>query len=130
MSIGDNHRNPPPLTAASRGSQPTESPGTDGIAPRRLSEELQRLIESFAERSVRLREVLEVMHGRGYTMLLILVTFPFCTPIPLPSFSAPRRYRTRPRIALVADWFQMPPATRSRSSAHNCSLGRQFLRNT
>jgi hypothetical protein len=52
-------------------------------------DELQHLIEAFSERSVRLREVLEVTHGRGYTMLLILVTFPFCTPIPLPGLSAP-----------------------------------------
>ena len=65
-----------------------ESPGARGTHPR-LSEELQRLILAFAERSVRLREVLEVMHGRGYTMLLILLGFPFCTPIPLPGFSMP-----------------------------------------
>jgi hypothetical protein len=73
---------------------PTTEPSEDESAstprgPRRLSEELQRLIEAFAERSVRLREVLEVMHGRGYTMLLILLAFPFCTPIPLPGFSMP-----------------------------------------
>ena len=59
------------------------------LQARRLSEELQRLIEAFAERSVRLREVLEIMHGRGYTMLLIVITFPFCTPLPMPGFSIP-----------------------------------------
>ncbi|MBX3744247.1 MAG: exopolysaccharide biosynthesis protein [Verrucomicrobiae bacterium] len=60
------------------------------LAPgRRLSDELQRLIRAFEERSVSLREVLEVMHGRGYDMLLILLAIPFCTPIPLPLFSTP-----------------------------------------
>lgn len=60
-----------------------------GAGPRHLSDELQRLIKTFAERSVRLRELLEVMRGRGYIMLLILLTFPFCTPIPLPGVSTP-----------------------------------------
>jgi hypothetical protein len=55
----------------------------------RLSDEIGRLVAAFAERSVRLREVLEVMRGRGYTMLLVLLTIPFCTPIPLPGFSTP-----------------------------------------
>lgn len=60
------------------------------LAPgRRLSDELRRLILAFQERTVSLREVLEVMHGRGYDMLLILLAIPFCTPIPLPLFSTP-----------------------------------------
>jgi hypothetical protein len=69
-----------------------ESSGSCGLSvtkPRRLSEELVRLIAAFAERSVRVREVLDVMHGRGYDMLLILLAIPFCTPIPLPGFSTP-----------------------------------------
>lgn len=47
------------------------------------------MIAAFAERAVRLRDVLEVMHNRGYTLLLILLALPFCTPIPLPGLSAP-----------------------------------------
>lgn len=76
MSDKRNNRKPPRRAA----------PGT---GPRHLSDELQQLIETFAERSVRLRELLEVMRGRGYIMLLILLTFPFCTPIPLPGVSTP-----------------------------------------
>lgn len=57
--------------------------------PPRLSEELARLIELFAERSVTLREVMEVLRGRAYTLLLILLALPFCTPIPLPGVSTP-----------------------------------------
>jgi hypothetical protein len=56
---------------------------------RKLSEELARLIAAFSERSVRVREVVEVMQGRGYDMLLILLAVPFCTPIPLPGLSTP-----------------------------------------
>jgi hypothetical protein len=63
--------------------------GGDVPDNRRLSEELQHLIAAFGERSVQVREVLEIMQGRGYTLLLILLTFPFCTPIPLPGLSSP-----------------------------------------
>lgn len=55
----------------------------------RLSEEIGRLVTAFAERPVRLREVLEVTQGRGYTLLLALLSLPFCTPIPLPGLSTP-----------------------------------------
>ena len=58
-------------------------------APLRLSEEIARLVLSLAERPVRLREILETTHGRGYTLLLALLTLPFCTPIPLPGLSTP-----------------------------------------
>jgi hypothetical protein len=57
--------------------------------PPRFSEELDRLLEAFADRSVRLRDVLDVMHSRGYTILLIVLSFPFCTPIPTPVVSIP-----------------------------------------
>ncbi len=55
----------------------------------RLSEELGRLAGLFAERSVTLRELIEVIHGRAYTFLLILLALPFCTPVPLPGLSTP-----------------------------------------
>jgi hypothetical protein len=54
-----------------------------------LSEEIARLVASFSERPVRLREIIEITHGRGYTLLLILLALPFCTPIPLPGLSTP-----------------------------------------
>ena len=57
--------------------------------PLRLSEEIARLVAAFAERPVRLREILETTHGRGYTLLLALLALPFCTPIPLPGLSTP-----------------------------------------
>jgi hypothetical protein len=57
--------------------------------PRRLSEELAALAEAFAERAVTLREVMDRLHGRGYTLLLTFLALPFCTPIPLPGLSTP-----------------------------------------
>lgn len=89
MNNGGQDCGPQPAASTPAAAQPDATPANGAMRPRRLSEELQRLIEAFAERSVRLREVLEVMHGRGYTMLLILLTFPFCTPLPLPGFSMP-----------------------------------------
>jgi hypothetical protein len=59
------------------------------LKPRRLSEEIAGLIDAFAERSVTLREVLSVLRGRAYTLLVILLALPFCTPIPLPGLSSP-----------------------------------------
>ena len=71
-------------------SNPPASPVSGPPAPpRHFSEEVERLIAAFAERAVRLRDVLEVMHSRGYTVLLILLALPFCTPIPLPGLSGP-----------------------------------------
>jgi hypothetical protein len=59
------------------------------VKPLRLSEEINRLVAAFAERPVRLREILEITRGRGYMMLLALLALPFCTPIPLPGLSTP-----------------------------------------
>lgn len=69
--------------------QPSVPDQPAAARPVRLTDELQRLIQSFRERAVHLRDVLEVMQGRGYTMLLILLAFPFCTPLPMPGFSMP-----------------------------------------
>jgi hypothetical protein len=71
-------------------SDPPAGPASSPPAHRpHFSEEVERLIAAFAERAVRLRDVLEVMHSRGYTVLLILLSLPFCTPIPMPGLSAP-----------------------------------------
>lgn len=57
--------------------------------PLKFSDELERLKAAFAERAVCLREVLDVTFHRGYTVLLILLAFPFCTPLPFPGLSMP-----------------------------------------
>ncbi len=57
--------------------------------PRRLSEELADVRSRFAERPVALREVIYTLRGRAYTLLLILLSLPFITPLPLPGLSTP-----------------------------------------
>ncbi len=59
------------------------------VRPVRLSQELGLLVAAFAERPVRLQDLLEITQGRGYTLLLALMALPFCTPIPLPGLSTP-----------------------------------------
>src|SRR5678815_1259768 len=36
-----------------------------------------------------MREVLGLLHGRGYVLLVMLLALPFCTPVPLPGLSTP-----------------------------------------
>lgn len=64
-------------------------PGAAGGRPRRLSEELDDLQRRFAERSVTLREVIGVLHGRAYLLLVIVLALPFCAPVSLPGLSTP-----------------------------------------
>lgn len=62
-------------------------PGPAGGRVRRLSEELADLQRRFAERSVTLREVIGVLHGRAYLLLVIVLALPFCAPVALPGLS-------------------------------------------
>lgn len=62
---------------------PARSPGIT------FSAELQALAEKFADRPARLSEILEATHGRGFALLLIFISLPFVTPIPLPGLSTP-----------------------------------------
>ena len=55
--------------------------------PPRLSQEIQGLLDTLDERPVTLREFIAVTRSRAYTLLLILLSLPFCLPIPLPGLS-------------------------------------------
>jgi hypothetical protein len=57
--------------------------------PRKLSEELADLRERFAEKPVTLHEVIQTLRGRAYVLLLLLLSLPFITPLPLPGLSTP-----------------------------------------
>jgi hypothetical protein len=80
--------------AEPRPPQPA-STGTSVIAPldwarpRKLSEELAMILREFEVENVTLREVLGLLHGRGYVLLVMLLALPFCTPVPLPGVSTP-----------------------------------------
>ena len=57
--------------------------------PRKLSEELADLRSRLAGQPVTLQEVILVLRGRAYLLLVILLALPFCTPVPLPGLSTP-----------------------------------------
>ena len=61
----------------------------DPAHPRKLSEELALILREFEVETVTLREVLGLLHGRGYVLLVMLLALPFCTPVPLPGLSTP-----------------------------------------
>ncbi len=54
-----------------------------------FSQDLRSLAETFGESPVRVRELLDATRGRGFDLLLVLVSLPFVTPIPLPGLSTP-----------------------------------------
>jgi hypothetical protein len=70
---------------AERVIDPTSGP--DQTRPRRLSGEIEALLAVLSERPITLREIIEVTHARAYTLLLILLSLPFCLPIPVPGLS-------------------------------------------
>jgi hypothetical protein len=57
--------------------------------PRKLSAELADLRDRSAQGAVTLREVIYMLHGRAYMVLVLLLALPFITPIPLPGLSTP-----------------------------------------
>jgi hypothetical protein len=75
---------PPPAPAGTSVITPA-----DPARPRKLSEELALILREFEVENVTLREVIGLLHGRGYLLLVMLIALPFCTPIPLPGLSTP-----------------------------------------
>lgn len=61
----------------------------DPAHPRKLSEEFALILREFEVETVTLREVIGLLHGRGYVLLVMLLSLPFCTPVPLPGLSTP-----------------------------------------
>jgi hypothetical protein len=59
------------------------------IKPRKLSVELGDLRVAAGDRAITLREVIQVLGGRAYMLLVLLLALPFITPIPLPGLSTP-----------------------------------------
>lgn len=58
-----------------------------GPPPPKLSEIIARIIGEFRERPVTLREVIIVLQGRAYNLLMLLLALPFLLPVPLPGLS-------------------------------------------
>jgi hypothetical protein len=59
------------------------------VRPRKVSEEIAALHARLNTGPVTLRQIIYVLRGRAYLLLLILLALPFCTPIPIPGLSTP-----------------------------------------
>ena len=59
------------------------------VSATKLSDDLALILHEFEVETVTLREVMSVLHGRGYVLLVMLLALPFSTPIPLPGLSTP-----------------------------------------
>ena len=66
-----------------RGSTPEQH------TPKRLSRELQEISDSLEDRELTLGELMDQLEGRVYTLLLVLLSLPFCQPLLLPGLSTP-----------------------------------------
>lgn len=77
------------------GAGPPPSPlsgqpaGLPAGGPRKLSDDLAAILREFEVETVTLREVMAVLHGRGYLLLIMLLALPFSVPLPLPGLSTP-----------------------------------------
>lgn len=60
-----------------------------GRRPTRLSEDLRFILRQADGKGVTVGKIIEILHGRGLDVLVILLALPFCTPIPLPGLSTP-----------------------------------------
>jgi hypothetical protein len=59
------------------------------VPPKRLSVELLELSESVHDADITLGNLMDQLEGRVYTMLLVLLSLPFCQPVLLPGLSTP-----------------------------------------
>lgn len=91
LAITTNHTTP--ATVSPMTAPPTEPPiepaASDPASarPEKLSVLLERLAHEFAERPLGFEELVSVTRGRAYDLLLILLSLPFLTPVPLPFLS-------------------------------------------
>lgn len=54
-----------------------------------LSEQLEELRQTFADRAATLRQILGALGGRAYTLLIVVFTLPFAPPVTVPGASTP-----------------------------------------
>lgn len=85
----DPGKHPPSVPATGSGQGESVIAAADPKQTRKLSEEFALILREFEVETVTLREVLGLLHGRGYVLLLMLLALPFCQPIPLPGLSTP-----------------------------------------
>ncbi len=55
----------------------------------KLSEALRRLLQEAGGRPMKIREMIEVLRGRGLQMIIVLLCLPFLSPVTIPGISIP-----------------------------------------
>ncbi|MFY9270418.1 MAG: exopolysaccharide biosynthesis protein [Candidatus Manganitrophaceae bacterium] len=63
--------------------------GKAHFPPTRLSEDLRHILKEADGKGVTIGRIIDILHGRGFDVLVILLSLPFSTPIPLPGLSTP-----------------------------------------
>ncbi|MEW6681910.1 MAG: exopolysaccharide biosynthesis protein [Nitrospirota bacterium] len=86
--------------------------------PTRLSDDLRAILDRAAGNALSLRQIVEVLHGRGFDVLVIILVLPFCQPIPLPGLSTP--------FGLALMFFGLRIALRQRPWLPDCLLRREI----
>ncbi|MBE0541868.1 MAG: exopolysaccharide biosynthesis protein [Verrucomicrobia bacterium] len=76
---------------ASEAAQPVDTAEVRPPATTRpkFSRELEELAARFDQRPVCLADLLHTTQGRGFNLLLVFISLPFLTPLPLPGLSVP-----------------------------------------
>lgn len=57
------------------------------LPARRLSDDLREVLREAAGRNVTLGELEQKLQGRGFALFILILSIPFCFPIPLPGLS-------------------------------------------
>ncbi len=70
-------------------SSPASHPTGPDLPLTPLSENLAYILERAAGQALTIRVILEVLHGRGFNLLLIFFCLPFCLPVSIPGLSTP-----------------------------------------
>ncbi|HEY5742840.1 MAG TPA: exopolysaccharide biosynthesis protein, partial [Terrimicrobiaceae bacterium] len=58
-------------------------------ATERISDALRRLLREADGRALTIREMVDILHGRGLQFIVILLCLPFLTPVTIPGVSIP-----------------------------------------
>jgi hypothetical protein len=58
-------------------------------AVEKVSDALRRLLQEAAGRPMQIREMIEILHGRGLQMIIVLLCLPFLAPVTIPGISTP-----------------------------------------
>lgn len=80
---------PQPTAVQARPAVAHHSEAKVGPCKRTFSQELRALADEFKGRPATLAELLAATQGRGFDLLLLLISLPFLTPIPLLGLSTP-----------------------------------------